>query len=401
MPVKTSDARRARAHRDARAATSCGAAARAPAVVARARLRARAALPAEVRRRRRASARPEVARGPREVSVHDQDGPARQLSVRDVRRAARAGRRASTRRRARPASRRSSATRRKDIDTWATVMARSIRAAGGRAGDIIHVAYGYGLFTGGLGAHYGAEKLGATVIPMSGGHDRAAGAAHPRLQAGHHHGDAVVHAGDRRGDGAAGHRPARLVAQDRHLRRRALDAGDAHGDRGASSTSTRSTSTGSPRSSARASRRNASRPRTASRSGRTTSIRRSSIRRPARCCRDGEKGELVFTSLTKEALPMIRYRTRDLTRLLPPTARVDAPDGEDHRPLGRHADHPRRQRVPDADRGADPEGARARAALPARDHAAEEPRRDGGAGRALAGGRRAPTATRPARGSRT
>ena len=56
-----------------------------------------------------------------------------------------------------------------DIDTWATVMARSIRAAGGRAGDIIHVAYGYGLFTGGLGAHYGAEKLGATVIPMSGG----------------------------------------------------------------------------------------------------------------------------------------------------------------------------------------------------------------------------------------
>ncbi len=57
----------------------------------------------------------------------------------------------------------------KDIDMWATVMARSIRAAGGRAGDIIHVAYGYGLFTGGLGAHYGAEKLGATVIPMSGG----------------------------------------------------------------------------------------------------------------------------------------------------------------------------------------------------------------------------------------
>ncbi len=57
----------------------------------------------------------------------------------------------------------------KDIDTWSLVMARSIRAAGGRAGDIIHVAYGYGLFTGGLGAHYGAEKLGATVIPMSGG----------------------------------------------------------------------------------------------------------------------------------------------------------------------------------------------------------------------------------------
>src|SRR5437867_11286021 len=58
---------------------------------------------------------------------------------------------------------------RNDIDTWASVMARSIRAAGGRPGDIVHVAYGYGLFTGGLGAHYGAEKLGCTVIPMSGG----------------------------------------------------------------------------------------------------------------------------------------------------------------------------------------------------------------------------------------
>ena len=57
----------------------------------------------------------------------------------------------------------------RDIDTWATVMARSIRAAGGRPGDSVHVAYGYGLFTGGLGAHYGAEKLGCTVIPMSGG----------------------------------------------------------------------------------------------------------------------------------------------------------------------------------------------------------------------------------------
>src|SRR5512137_929399 len=56
-----------------------------------------------------------------------------------------------------------------DIDTWADLMARSIRAAGGRSGDIAHVAYGYGLFTGGLGAHYGAERLGCTVIPMSGG----------------------------------------------------------------------------------------------------------------------------------------------------------------------------------------------------------------------------------------
>jgi len=56
----------------------------------------------------------------------------------------------------------------RDIDTWAGLMARSIRAAGGRPGDIVHVAYGYGLFTGGLGAHYGAERLGCTVVPMSG-----------------------------------------------------------------------------------------------------------------------------------------------------------------------------------------------------------------------------------------
>ena len=57
----------------------------------------------------------------------------------------------------------------KDVDTWAEVCARSIWASGGRPGDVVHVAYGYGLFTGGLGAHYGAEKLGCTVIPVSGG----------------------------------------------------------------------------------------------------------------------------------------------------------------------------------------------------------------------------------------
>src|SRR6478735_1301360 len=56
-----------------------------------------------------------------------------------------------------------------DLTTWSSLMARSIRAAGGRPGDVVHVAYGYGLFTGGLGAHYGAERAGCTVIPMSGG----------------------------------------------------------------------------------------------------------------------------------------------------------------------------------------------------------------------------------------
>src|SRR6201996_372164 len=58
---------------------------------------------------------------------------------------------------------------REDIDTWSELVARSIRAAGGRPGDVCHVAYGYGLFTGGLGAHYGAERLGCTVVPVSGG----------------------------------------------------------------------------------------------------------------------------------------------------------------------------------------------------------------------------------------
>src|SRR5262249_825862 len=56
-----------------------------------------------------------------------------------------------------------------DVDTWSDVVARSIRAAGGRRGDLIHVAYGYGLFTGGLGAHYGAGRVGCTVVPVSGG----------------------------------------------------------------------------------------------------------------------------------------------------------------------------------------------------------------------------------------
>ncbi|ETI01285.1 phenylacetate-coenzyme A ligase domain protein [Bordetella pertussis STO1-CHOM-0012] len=57
----------------------------------------------------------------------------------------------------------------RDLDNWANLVARSIRAAGGKPGDIVHVSYGYGLFTGGLGAHYGAERLGCTVVPMSGG----------------------------------------------------------------------------------------------------------------------------------------------------------------------------------------------------------------------------------------
>ena len=81
-----------------------------------------------------------------------------------------------------------------DIDMWADVCARSIRGAGGSKSDIVHVAYGYGLFTGGLGAHYGAERLGATVIPMSGGHDRAPGAADSGFPTQHHHVHALLYA---------------------------------------------------------------------------------------------------------------------------------------------------------------------------------------------------------------
>ena len=98
-----------------------------------------------------------------------QGRPARQLPLRHVRRAARAGGARPCQLAAPPASPRWWATRKRDIDTWADLVARSIRAAGGRAGDMVHVAYGYGLFTGGLGAHYGAERLGCTVVPMCGG----------------------------------------------------------------------------------------------------------------------------------------------------------------------------------------------------------------------------------------
>ena len=85
-----------------------------------------------------------------------------------------------------------------DIDTWADVVARSIRAAGGRPGDIVHVAYGYGLFTGGLGAHYGAERLGCTVVPISGGMTERQVTLMKDFKPRHHHGDAVLHAVDPR-----------------------------------------------------------------------------------------------------------------------------------------------------------------------------------------------------------
>ena len=136
---------------------------------------------------------------------------------------------------------------RNDIDMWATCMARSIRAAGGRAGDILHVAYGYGLFTGGLGAHYGAEKLGCTVIPMSGGQTEKqvqliADFKPTVIMVTPSYMLAIAEEMERQGID-----PAVVLARDRHLRRRAVDADDARRRSRRSSRWTRSTSTGCPR----------------------------------------------------------------------------------------------------------------------------------------------------------
>ena len=126
-------------------------------------------------------------------------------------------------------------------------MARSIRAAGGRAGDIVHVAYGYGLFTGGLGAHYGAEKLGCTVIPMSGGQTEKQVQlindfkpdiimVTPSYML------AIAEEMERQGLD-----PRASSLSSRHLRRRAVDADDARRRSRRSRAWMRSTSTGCPR----------------------------------------------------------------------------------------------------------------------------------------------------------
>ena len=120
-----------------------------------------------------------------------------------------------------------------DLDMWADLMARSIRAAGGRRGDIVHVAYGYGLFTGGLGAHYGAERLGCTVVPISGGMTPRQVQLIRDFQPVDHHGHAVIHARAHRRVRAPGRRPEDLLVAHRHLRRGALDRGDAWRDRAA------------------------------------------------------------------------------------------------------------------------------------------------------------------------
>jgi phenylacetate-CoA ligase len=208
----------------------------------------------------------------------------------------------------------------RDIETWSSLMARSIRAAGARPGDIVHVAYGYGLFTGGLGAHYGAEKLGCTVVPMSGGQTEKQVQLITDFKP-----DVIMVTPSymlniceefvRQGldpracslrIGIFGAEPWTDAMRSDIEQRVDLDAVDLYG--------------------------------------------LSEVIGPGVACEcieakdgaviwedhfypeivdpesgavlaDGEVGELVFTSLTKEALPIIRYRTRDRTKLLPPTAR--------------------------------------------------------------------------------
>ena len=216
----------------------------------------------------------------------------------------------------------------RDLDTWATVMARSIRAAGGRAGHKVHVSYGYGLFTGGLGAHYGAEKLGCTVIPASGGMTarqvQLINDFRPEIiMVTPSYMLTLLDEFDRQGlrpeslrVGIFGAEPWTDQMRREIEDRAGIDAVDIYG---------------------------------------LSEVMGPGVSQECVETKDGlhvwedhfypevidpetgavladgqgeaaqgeaaQRGELVFTSLTKEAMPMVRYRTRDLTRLLPGTAR--------------------------------------------------------------------------------
>lgn len=209
---------------------------------------------------------------------------------------------------------------RRDIDTWSDLMARSIRASGGRPGDIVHVAYGYGLFTGGLGAHYGAERLGCTVVPMSGGQTEKQvqlirDFEPDIIMVTPSYMQVIIEEFERQGVdprsmsikvGIFGAEPWTEAMRHDIEVRAAIDAVDIYG---------------------------------------LSEVMGPGVANECIEAKDGpvvwedhfypeiidpetgavlpegEEGELVFTTLTKEALPVIRYRTRDLTRLLPPTAR--------------------------------------------------------------------------------
>jgi len=208
----------------------------------------------------------------------------------------------------------------RDVDTWSSVVARSIRAAGGRPGMKIHISYGYGLFTGGLGAHYGAEKLGCMVIPVSGGMTERQVQLIQDFEP-----DIIMVT------------PSYMLAILDEFRRIGVDP---------RSTSLKIGIFGAEpwTNSMRAEIEDSFAMDAVDIYGLSEVIGPGvanecvetkdglhiwedhffpEVIDPAtgRVLPDGEKGELVFTSLTKEAMPIIRYRTRDLTRLLPGTAR--------------------------------------------------------------------------------
>jgi phenylacetate-CoA ligase len=209
----------------------------------------------------------------------------------------------------------------RDIDTWSDVMARSIRAAGGRSTDKIHVAYGYGLFTGGLGAHYGGERLGATVIPVGGGMtERQVQLINdfrpdiimvtPSYML------AIADEFERQGlnaresslrIGIFGAEPWTDGMREEIQRRMGLDAIDIYGLSEVMGPGVAQECV-------------------ETKDGLTIWEDHffPEIIDPAtgEVLPDGKPGELAFTSLTKEAMPVIRYRTRDLTTLLPGTART-------------------------------------------------------------------------------
>jgi phenylacetate-CoA ligase len=208
----------------------------------------------------------------------------------------------------------------RDLDTWATVMARSIRAAGGRPGDKLHNAYGYGLFTGGLGAHYGAERLGCTVIPVSGGMTprqvQLISDFRPRvIMVTPSYMLTVIDEFEKQGldprassleIGIFGAEPWTEQMRQEMEDRVGIHAVDIYG---------LSEVIG---------------PGVAQECVETKDGLHiwedhfyPEVIDPftGEVLPEGQQGELVFTSLTKEAMPVIRYRTRDLTRLLPGTAR--------------------------------------------------------------------------------
>jgi phenylacetate-CoA ligase len=208
---------------------------------------------------------------------------------------------------------------RDDLDTWAELMARSIRVAGGRPGDLVHVAYGYGLFTGGLGAHYGAERLGCTVVPVSGGMtERQA--------------QLIVDFAPR----VIMVTPSYFLAILDELEAQGVDPRETSlevGIFGAEPWTDQMRQAVQARTNLRAvdiyGLSEVMGPGVSQESGETQDglhvwedhflpeVVDPLTLEPVP---DGEEGELVFTSLTKQAMPVVRYRTRDLTRLMPGSA---------------------------------------------------------------------------------